>query len=415
MTTILFIHPNFPAQFRHLAERLGEEGYRVFFLTANPRPEWVIKGVTKIIYTPKDSANTKSLFQSVHAAETQAEAVLRACLQLAKQGITPDVIYGASGWGGTWFIKDIFPSARFIGYFEWFYNPLSADILFGRTSEPPTINKVTLRLRNTVILNDLLACDVCITPSKWQLQQFPALFRDRFTVVHDGINTHFFSPQPDQSLQIANLPLSGRETIITYATRGMEPYRGFPQFIEALPAILHECPGCHVVIAGDDRVCYGTPREDGKSWKEYMLEQVKLPKDRVHFTGPLPYGEYRQLLCASTVHVYLTRPFVLSWSLLEAMSCGCLVVASDTEPVQEIISDGVNGLLCDFVSPDSIAKTVIKAVLQQQQLGHLRRAARKTIEHGYALSTILPRLVKILVPHTNLCMRGGAGKLPMQW
>ncbi len=252
--------------------------------------------------------------------------------------------------GGTWFLRDIFPKARLIGYFEWYYHADSSDVRFGRKQEPTISRRILLRLRNPVIVNDLLACDSCITPTAWQKAQFPEQFQGQFEVIHDGINTAFFSPRKTV-LNISSLPLTGEEEIITWATRGMEPYRGFPQFIEALPALLQARKNAHVVIAGEDRSCYGPPRADGLTWKKYMLKRVKLPSERVHFTGSLPYGEYRSLLRCSSAHIYLTRPFVLSWSMLEAMSCGCLVIGSDTEPVREVLTDRKNGLLCDFFSP----------------------------------------------------------------
>ena len=219
-------------------------------------------------------------------------------------------------------------------------------------------------------------------------------------MLHDGIDTNWFSPQ-QETLNIPGVPLRGNEPIITYATRGMEPYRGFPQFIQALELILAEHPQAHAVIAGEERVCYGPPRPDGKSWKEYMLSQVRLPMDRVHFTGSLPYAQYRQLLRCSSVHVYLTRPFVLSWSMLEAMACGCLVVASDTEPVLEVIRHGHNGLLCDFFSPQSIAHSVLQALARQDSLQAVRHEARKTVMERFELTAILPRLEQLLL---------GAGK-----
>lgn len=394
---ILFIHPNFPAQFRHMAQWFGSHGHRVVFATENDYPEWKISGVTKAVYTTQPLVPAKpGLFQPLLNAASHAEAFFNLGEGLLRQGFVPDVICGASGWGGTWFARDLFPKARLVGYFEWYYNPDSADALFDARQPLAASRRAGLRLRNTLIVNDLLTCDVCITPTEWQRHQFPEVLRNRLITLHDGIDTQFFTPESEPSLAIAGLPLSGRETIITYATRGMEPYRGFPQFIESLPRILENIPTCHIVIAGDDRVCYGSPRADGLSWKQAMLAKVPLPPDRVHFVGRLPYGQYRQLLRCSTVHVYLTRPFVLSWSMLEAMACGCLVVASDTEPVRELIEDEVNGLLFDFQSPDQLARRVIDAVRHGDAMGGVRRAARETIRRRYDLQMMLERQVAIL-------------------
>jgi glycosyltransferase involved in cell wall biosynthesis len=394
---ILFIHPNFPAQFRHMAQWFGRNGHKVVFATENARPEWEIPGVIKAVYQlGKNPKGQTGLYQPLLQSAAHAEAMFRLGEDLKKRGFIPDVVCGASGWGSTWFAKDIFPQAKLVGYFEWYYDSDSADSMFDRQEPLSPVRRAGLRLRNTVMVNDLLACDLCITPSKWQRQQFPAIFQDRLIVLHDGIDCEYFSPEAKPRLNIPGLPLSGEETIITYATRGMEPYRGFPQFIEALPQVLSSNSDCHVVLAGEDRVCYGAQRGDGRTWKEIMLERVSLPTDRVHFVGRLPYGQYRQLLRCSSVHVYLTRPFVLSWSMLEAMSCGCLLVASDTEPVREVIQDEVNGLLVDFHDPNKISARILYALAHRHSLEVLRHNARETMRKRYNLPTVLNRQISLL-------------------
>jgi glycosyltransferase involved in cell wall biosynthesis len=210
------------------------------------------------------------------------------------------------------------------------------------------------------------------------------------------VDTDYFVPAQDRPLVLPNLDLSGVKRIVTYVSRGMEPYRGFPQFIEALPKILEADKDCHIVIVASERICYGKPLPDGKTYKDVMLEKVPLDLRRVHFVGTLPYGEYKKVLQASTVHVYLTRPFVLSWSLLEALSCGCLVVASDTPPVREVITDGVNGIMADFNAPEDIASKVIGALTYPSFTGAVKEKARKTIEDGYALKTLLPRHLALI-------------------
>ncbi|MBR5704651.1 MAG: glycosyltransferase [Deltaproteobacteria bacterium] len=395
MKNILFIHPNFPAQFRHIARVLAQKGHRVVFVTANDRKDWQIPGVQRMLYKSPGEKEEPGIFGGLRRAEGHAEAALRACAELRRHGFVPEVVYGASGWGCTWFLRDVFPEARLAGYFEWYYDPAGDNARFGG-HEPSLGSRAELRLRNTVMVNDLLTCDLCITPSQWQKRQFPENLRERLVVLHDGIETGYFRPS-DEPLDIPGLDLPSGTPIVTYATRGMEPYRGFPQFIEALGVILEKNAEAHAVIAGTDRVCYGSPRGDGQTWKEYMLSRVALPMNRVHFVGSLPYGQYRHLLCHSSVHVYLTRPFVLSWSMLESMSCGCLVVASDTGPVREVIRDGENGLLCDFFSPGTIAHTVLSALERQHELRPLREAARKTIVERYELGDVLPRLEQLLL------------------
>ena len=209
--------------------------------------------------------------------------------------------------------------------------------------------------------------------------------------MHDGVDTDYFSPVPETGLVLPHLDLSGVKKIVTYASRGMEPYRGFPQFIESLPHVLEADRECHVVIAASERVCYGDPLPDGKSYKDLMLAKVPLDFKRVHFVGALPYGQYRKVLQAPSVHVYLTRPFVLSWSLMEAMSCGCAVVGSNTEPVREVIRDGVNGVLADFFSPKDIAEKIIGTLTYPSFTKEMRQKARETILRRFSLKKLLPR------------------------
>ena len=232
-----------------------------------------------------------------------------------------------------------------------------------------------------------------MSPTNWQRQQFPREYQSKITVNHDGIDTSYFKPKPGAKLVLPriNLDLSGVEEVVTYVARGMEPYRGFPQFMETVALLLQKRPNCHVVIVGENRVAYGKQLPDGQTYKDLMLEKLPLDMTRVHFTGLLPYGEYLQVLQASSVHIYLTRPFVLSWSMLEALSTGCLIVASNTAAVTEVIEDGVNGLLVDFFSPKEICSRVEEALNNPDKMSLIRETARETILEKYDLAQLLPK------------------------
>ncbi len=410
---ILFIHPNFPAQFRHVAEALGRDAaHEVVFACTNPRPEWVIPGVRKVQFAtrfmPPKGAHRFALHFETVAAQGEAGYVL--CRKLAEAGFVPDVVVAHSGWGSSLFVRDALPRTPFLGYFEWFYRAQGADVGFDPAEPANDALRMNLRVRNLSILSDLEACCAGLLPTEWQAAQFPSAFRDKLTVCHDGVDTKFFAPlsaeERRRGLVLPGLDLGGVREIVTYATRGMEPYRGFPQFMEALPDILERRPGAHVVIVGEDRVCYGRPPEGGGTWKSVMLKKLEgVPgMDRVHFTGGLPYGQYRQVLQHSMAHVYLTRPFVLSWSLLEAMSCGAPVIASATPPVEEVIASGVNGVLVDFFSPRAIADAVCGALERPADFVPMRRRARQTIAERYNLETLLPRNVQMVLD-------AGAGRL----
>jgi glycosyltransferase involved in cell wall biosynthesis len=395
---ILFAHLNYPAQFRTLAGFLGQDPHNeVVFLTMNENPGWNIPGVRKVVFVPDGEAFPEGCVMSTKfwKASRKAYGALRAAMELRRQGFVPDVICGHSGWGATMFLRDVFPESAFIGYFEWFYDSASADMRF--SGQPLTLDaRVEVRSNNIPILMDLQSCSRGICPTRWQLEQFPAEFRSKISVIHDGVDTDFFSPNPDEKMVLPGLDLSAAAEVVTYATRGMEPYRGFPQFLTAAVEVVKRRPQCHVVIGGEDRSCYGLPPAPGKTWKQVLMEQLKPDPERIHFVGSLPYGQYRTLLRASSVHVYLTRPFVLSWSFLEALSCGCLVVASDTEPVREVAVDGHNALFTDMRSPAAIADTIVRALENRDNFGKIREQARQTIVDRYDVRRVLPLQVQAL-------------------
>ena len=391
---ILFLHPNFPAQFRHLAVTLAQNpNNRVVFGTN--RREGNLPGVAKAIYAPNREPHpqTHHYVRTLENAVIQGQAVYRMAEGLKAQGFAPDVIYGHSGWGPTLFIKDIFPKTPLLCFFEWFYHAHGSDADFD-PADPLTVDdEARIRIKNAPILIDLYSCDAGLSPTYWQRQQFPSEYQSKIKVLHDGIGTEFFKPQPGMKLIIPqlNLDLSQVDELVTYVARGMEPYRGFPQFIEAIALIQQRRPHCHVVIVGENRVAYGKTLPEGQTYKDFMLSKVSLDLSRVHFTGLLPYPQYLQVLQASSVHVYLTRPFVLSWSMLEALSSGCLVVASSTAAVTEVIQDGVNGLLVDFFSPQEICERIEEVLNHPTRMAELRANARTTIQEHYDLAKLLPQ------------------------
>lgn len=409
---ILFLHPNFPAQFRHLATAFGNDPKnQVIFATKNERPEWVIPGVQKVVFTPSREARpeTHHYVRTLENAVLQGQASYRAMERLKAMGFIPDVIYGHSGWGPTLFMKDLFPNSPLMCYFEWFYHAQGSDADFDPADPLSSDDICRIRLKNAPILQDLYTCDWGVSPTQWQKSQFPKEFYSKISVMHDGVDTDYFVPNPGAKLVLpeVNLDLSGVDEIVTYVARGMEPYRGFPEFMESLVYLLERRPNCHVVVVGSERVCYGRSLPDGKTYKQLMLEKLKLDLSRVHFVGSLPYGQYLKVIQASSAHIYLTRPFVLSWSMIESMSTGCLIVGSDTAPVREVIEDGKNGLLVDFFSPKQIAERVCEVLDHPTQMAQLRENARKTVLEKYSLKDLLPR-------HLKLMQDIAAGKFPVQ-
>lgn len=394
---ILFLHPNTFAQFSHLAKALAQDDTNQVVFGTQRIPGKLPK-VSKAIYEAVKTVNAKSHYY-LHDLEThihEGQAVYHLCTRLKSEGFVPDVVYGHSGWGSTLYIKDVFPQAKLLCYSEWFYHARGSNFDFD-PSKPVTYDDITrIRTKNASMLMSLISCDRGLSPTHYQHQRFPPEFHSKITVRHDGIDTEFFKPKPGAKLVLPriDLDLSEVEELVTYVARGMEPMRGFPQFMAAVGILQQRRPRCHVVVVGDNRVAYGKLLPDGKTYKEFMLEKVPLDLDRVHFTGFLPYSEYLKVLQASSVHIYLTYPFVLSWSMLESMATGCLVVASNTAPVIEVIENRVNGLLVDFFSPKDIADRVEEALDNRDQMAGIRENARETILQRYDLATLLPQHIQ---------------------
>ncbi|MBE6440797.1 MAG: glycosyltransferase [Desulfovibrio desulfuricans] len=408
---ILFCHNNFPGQFHRLAVELAADASnRVVFLSLYRRGDVNVPGVDwRQVPLPAEEENPNRPRKKYLTILARGERFADAMLALRREGFAPDVVYGHVGFGCNIYAKDIFPRAAHMGFFEWFYTA-GADVGFFAGPRGPALTTLAEnRQCNMCMLTALNDCCLGITPTRWQLEQHPQEYRHKLHVLHDGVDTRFFSPQKTRGVKLRALDLSGVEELVTYATRGLEPYRGFHTFYRALPAILAARPRAHAVIMADDRSPYGGERKDGKTWKQVLQEEVSVDEARVHFLPFQPYDQYRALLRASDCHVYLTAPFVLSWSMLEAMSCGCLVVASDTEPVREVIRDGVNGFLTDFWQPEGLARRVVACLERQGEMEPVRARARKTILERYDLRKLLPLQVGLVRAAAALGAAGRAG------
>ena len=393
---ILFLHRNFPAQFRHIATALANDpNNKVFFITNNDKLQ--LPNIHKVYYKPKREVpkNCHRYLRFYEESIIHAQATAEAALALKNQGFEPDLIYGHT-WGQTMFMKDVFPDVPLLCYFEWFYNAVGGDMGFdGKELNIDELAK--LRCKNSHLLVDLYTCDAGICPTNWQKSQFPEKFRDTIKVLHDGVDTDFCVPKADAKFLIKdkNLELSAKDEVITYATRGMEEYRGFPQFMRAVDKLLKKRPNLQVVIGGEDRVCYG-PQLANTTYKKMMLKELDLDMDRVHFVGGLPFNEYVNLLQITSAHVYLTYPFVLSWSLLDAMSCACPIVASNTAPILEVMQHNYNGILFDFFNIDEQVEKIEYALDNKDKMEALRHNARKTIVENYALKDLLPKHIEYI-------------------
>lgn len=393
---ILFLHRTFPGQFKHLAPEFAKDPNNiVIFVTADDKNQ--IEGIKKITYRPNIDPN-KAYHPYVKGFEEcvlHGESAASVMLTLRENQIVPDVIIGFS-WGTPMFVREIFPDTPYLCYFEWFGRWKDSVFDFGGNVLNED-NKANIKCHNSHVLLDLCDCDGGITPTEWQKQQFPKEFQHKIKVIHDGIDTEICKSDKDAKFLIKdkNIELTRNDEVITYATRGMEPYRGFPQFMEAVAILQKKRPQAHFVIGGEDAVCYGTKHPQG-TYKELMLKKLNLNMNKIHFVGKLPFGEYIKLLQVSSAHVYLTYPFILSWSILEAMACECYIVASDTKPVIEIIKDNQNGFLVDFFDINKIVEKVEYVLKNPEKAAEIGKNARKTILKKYELKDCLAKQMEYI-------------------
>ena len=398
---ILFIHQNFPGQFKFLAPALVQQGHTVVAMTMQKTEVKQWQGVKLETYSAS-RGSTPNVHPWVSDFETKtirAEACFRSALEMKTKGYTPDLIIAHPGWGESLFLKDVWPNARLGIYCEFYYHPDEADVGFDPEFPSKDVGDVCrLRLKN---LNNLLHFDVVdsgISPTHWQASTFPEPFRSKITVVHDGIDTEAVAPNPNVSLTLnGDINLTRADEVITFVHRNLEPYRGYHIFMRALPELLKRRPQARVLIVGGDDVSYGARPEEGKKWKDIFAAEVRPQISdpdwaRVHFLGHIQYQHFIPLLQLSTVHVYLTYPFVLSWSLLEAMSVGCAIVASDTQPLREAIAHNDSGRLVNFFDVAGLVNEVCALLDDPTARAKLGANARAFAQDNYDLKTVcLPK------------------------
>jgi glycosyltransferase involved in cell wall biosynthesis len=408
VTTILFIHQNFPAQFVHLAAALAERpSTQIVAVRATERK--LHPKIRGLQYDPLGSLPDRTpppchpWVDDNQSKALRAEAVLRLLLQERAAGLEPALIIGHTGWGELLAIRQLFPRTPILGYQEFFYHLHGADMNYDpEFTSPDPGEPGRCAFKNATQLLDLSTIDWGLTPTWWQWSLFPPSMRSRISVIHDGIDGERIQPGQEASLRIqrAGLTLKSGDEVVTYVSRNLEPCRGFHSFMRMLPDLQRLRPAAQVVIIGGNQISYGQPApKQFQTWKRYMLHEMGalLDPSRIHFIGHVPHETLHDVLRISACHVYLTVPFVLSWSLLEAMACGALVVASATPPVQEVIRDGLNGRLVPFADPLALARTVAEVLADPQRHQPLRLAARRTVLEHYDLRRVcLPRQLALV-------------------
>lgn len=395
---ILFVHQNCPGQYKHLAPFLAARpGNEVVFITQPDKP--ALPKVRQAVYTLKRNPSPETHFylRNFEEGVLHGQAVVRIAYQLRRSGFVPDVICAHPGWGEALYLKDVFPTTPLLGYCEFYYRARGSDVGFDPSRKVTIDDICRVRTKNGVQLLSLEAADAGISPTRWQRSQFPSILLDRIHVIHDGVDTALAAPSPGATATLRNgHKIAAGDEVVTYVARNLEPYRGFPTFMRAIALSARRRPNCHYIIVGGDGVSYGAPAPGGKTYRQIMLDEVTIDPARVHFLGRVPYNGFLRLLQISAAHVYLTYPFVLSWSMLEAMSAGCLIIGSNTTPVTEMIEDGKNGLLVDFFSPEQIADRIDEVLDHKDRMAALRRRARQTVVERYELKSCLQQQVRLI-------------------
>lgn len=394
---LLFIHQNYPAQFKQLAPALASAGHEVVALTLKQHPSPMLDGVRLVVYRVS-RGSTIGVHPWIGDLESKAirgEAAYRAMLALREQGFVPDAVIAHPGWGESLFVKQVWPRTRLGIYCEYFYKPDGADVGFDpEFGNRETGNACRVQLKNINNLLHFEIADAGLSPTHFQADSFPYPFRQQISVTHDGIDTGRVAPDPNVRLRLGDrLVLSRDDEVLTFVNRNLEPYRGYHVFMRALPDVLRARPRARVLIVGGDSVSYGARAPEGSTWKQIFIDEVRprIPDAdwaRVHFLGHLPYEHFVSLLQLSTVHVYLTYPFVLSWSLLEAMSAGCSIVASDTSPVREAITHDLTGRLVPFLEPDALASAIVDLLGDATARARLGTNARALARDRYDLQRV---------------------------
>jgi glycosyltransferase involved in cell wall biosynthesis len=384
---LLVIHQNFPGQFRHVVLAAIDRRYEVLAIGRDTAPGIAGGKIYRYRAASRAPGGIHPYLTRYEQAVTDGQKVFEILSRLKHSGYRPDVILAHPGWGETLFVKDVYPDAPLIHYCEYYYRAQGADSGFDPEFPRATRESSRLRVLNSLHLLNLEQCDIAIAPTRWQRSLFPAAYQSAIRVIHEGVIQGSCLAKVGGVRLPNGVELRAGQPIVTYVARNLEPYRGFHSFMRAIPHIQAECPDAQIVIVGGDDVSYGGKPVGYANWRSRMQAEISFDDSRVHFTGKLPYRTYRAVLECSKVHVYLTYPFVLSWSLLEAMSAGCVVVASDTAPVKEVIVDGHNGVLVDFFDHHGIAKRITKVLDSVNEYDSLRRAAKLTasrfdVEYG---------------------------------
>lgn len=392
----LFVHQNFPAQFGPVVSRLvSRPGHKVTFL--HRTGEGNIPGVERVLFGAAGGATARTHYYSRTFENITWQSYSAYTALKARPDIRPDVVVAHSGFVSSLPLRELYPSARFVNHFEYYYHPHGSDLDFRPDQPPSDDDRVRSRFRNAAILLDLENCDAGYSPTRWQKDRFPATYQNKLSVAFDGVDTDLWKPSARRPRKAGRFVVPEDVELVTYAARGFESIRGFDIFMRFAKALSARRPRARFVVIGRDKVHYGGDlnRTGGKTFKQWVLSQDKYDLSKFLFTGSVSPGVLAEFFSITDLHVYLTIPFVLSWSLFNALACGATVLASGTDPVREVIEHERTGLLADFFDIEGLTDQACRVLDNPPDFRHLGRAGMELVHREYSLDVCVPRLENI--------------------
>jgi glycosyltransferase involved in cell wall biosynthesis len=402
----LFVHQNFPGQYLHIVRdlladnQLRDGTHEIVFMTEPNQNS--LPGVRKVTYSkpPVVAQNLHPDARDFDAAMRRAEAAAKGANQIKGLGFVPDVIIGHHGWGELLNLVDVFPGVPILGYFEFFYRVDNSDVNFDPEFPMPVERNSNVRAKNCVNLAALALEQHGQVPTISQMSTYPDWARPALTLIQEGVDLEVCKPDPAarrKNLTVGTLKVTPKQKLVTYVARNLEPYRGFHTFMRALPKILDSRPDVVISMLGGDETSYGASHPAGP-WREVMLKELegKIDLTRVHFLGKIPYEQHLSLLKRSDAHVYLSYPFVASWSLRESLACGCAVIGADTDTVVEFVKHRENGMVVPTLDHNAIAETVLNVLGDAELTATLRANARKFAEQHLDMKDYLAHYRRVI-------------------
>lgn len=392
---VLFYHQNYPAQFGHVAHWLVQHhGFRCTFLSEKPSDS--TGPVERIQYQVKSGATRHNHLCTRSFENAIGHSVAAFDALKARPDIKPDLIVGHSGFGSTLFLRELF-DCPMVNFFELFYHTTNSDMDYRPDFPPREIDKLRARARNAILLLDLENCDAGYSPTHFQRSRIPEVFHEKVEVIFDGLDTQLWCPKPNAPRRLGDRDIPDDVRIVTYVARGMEAIRGFDIFMKLAKRLCQQRSDVIFAVVGEDRICYGNDARvtGSESFREWVLAQDYYDLERILFLGRMPPSQLAELFTITDLHVYLTAPFVLSWSLMNALACGATVMGSSTPPVMEMIEHQKNGLLVDFFDVDAMVETANEVLNNPQEYRPLGQAGMEMIREKYSMEVCLPKMLQL--------------------